>query len=116
MRRMSIAVSCALLAYGAPLSTSHAAQSVSECVKVEPEASARGMALRVHNQCEFTVRCELRWSVRCEGDPAETPERPMSLEVRLAPSHARDVLASGEACGERVWEIADDVWECKEVR
>ncbi|WAS98857.1 hypothetical protein [Nannocystis punicea] len=116
MRRILIAASCASFAYGASLSTSHAAQSVAECVQVQPEAAARGMSLRVHNQCDVTVRCELRWSVRCEDDTAETPARPMTLVVRLAPGHTRDLLASGEACGERIWEIADDAWECKETR
>lgn len=116
MRRILFVASCASFAYGASMSTSHAAQSVAECVQVEPEASPRGMSLRVANRCEVSVRCELRWSVRCEDDTSETPARPMSLEVRLAPGHAREVLASGEACGERIWEITDDVWECKEVR
>ncbi|WP_434415046.1 hypothetical protein [Nannocystis pusilla] len=116
MRRILFAVSCASFAYGASLSISHAAQSVAECVQVAPEASPRGMSLRVHNQCEVTVRCELRWNVRCEGDAPDAPARPMSLVVRLASGHARDLLASGEACGERIWEIADDAWECAEVR
>ncbi|WP_143140126.1 hypothetical protein [Nannocystis exedens] len=89
---------------------------MAECVQVDSEVGARGMSLRVHNQCDVDVRCELRWSVRCEGDTTDTAARPMSLVVRLAPGHARDLLASGEACGERIWEIADDVWECKETR
>ena len=115
MPRMSPVLSCLLFALGAPLSTAHARQSVSECVQVDPEAAPLGMSLRVANQCEYTVRCELRWNLRCEGDAADTPQRPMSLALKLGPGGKREVLASGAACGEKVWEIADDAWECKEV-
>lgn len=116
MRRVMLVAPWALLAYAAPLSTSQGATTVSECVQVAAESAAKGMSLQVHNTCAFAVRCELSWTLRCEGDPPDAAGKPMSAAVRLAPDGASSLLASGEACGEKIWEIADDNWSCKEVR
>lgn len=116
MRRVMFAAPWVLLAYGAPLSMSHGAAAVSECVQVEPEAVAGGMSLRVTNTCAFTVKCELSWRVRCEGDAADAAGRDGSAELRLSPEGRRTILASGEACGEQTWEITDDAWECRQVK
>lgn len=116
MRRAMLVAPWVLLAHLAPLSPASAAQIVSECVEVEAEAVAEGMSLKVHNTCDFEVRCELSWAVRCEGDAAEAAARPQSLTVRLAQAARKLLVASGSACGERIWEITDDHWECKQVR
>jgi hypothetical protein len=111
-----LAAPWALLAYAAPLPVSHGSASVSECVEVAAENAAQGMSLRVHNTCAFAVRCELTWTLRCDGDPPDAAGRPMSAAVRLAQGAESSLLASGAACGEKIWEIADDAWQCKEVR
>ncbi len=114
MRRVMLAAPWALFAYAAAITESHAAD-VAQCVEVAPEHVAQGMSLAVHNTCDFAVRCTLQWRVRCDGDAADAPARNMSINVDLASAAKRQLMASGEACGERVWEITDDLWECKEV-
>lgn len=116
MRRVMLMAPWVVLACGALVSRSAGATPVAECVEVAPEAVAHGMSLEVHNRCEFEVRCELTWKVRCEGDAPEAAARPMSLAVRLLSAAKRHLLASGEVCGDKIWEIVDDAWECKEVR
>lgn len=116
MRRVMLAAPWALLAYAAPLPVSHGSATVSECVEVAAENAARGMSLKVHNTCAFAVRCELSWTLRCDGDPQESAGRPMSAAVRLGRDAESSLFASGEACGDKLWEIADDAWSCKEVR
>lgn len=114
MRRVMLAASWALFAYVAAVPESHAAD-VAQCVEVAPQNVAQGMSLAVHNTCDFAVRCTLTWRVRCDGDAPDAPARNMSAHVDLASAAQRQLLASGEACGERVWEITDDRWECKQV-
>jgi hypothetical protein len=116
MRRVLLAASWVALAHLAAPSISHAAAPVSECVQVEPETAADGMSLQVRNTCEVEVRCELTWNLRCEGDAPDAPARPMSLVVRLVSDASQRLFASGAACGAKIWEIADDRWECKELR
>ena len=116
MRRIIFAAPWVALAYGARMPESQAYTPVSQCVQVEPEPAERGISLRVHNTCEYAVRCALTWRVRCDGDPPDATSRDMRVDVRLAPAANKQLLASGEACGERIWEITDDVWDCKEVR
>lgn len=116
MRRVMLMAPWVVLACGVLMSKSAGATPVADCVEVAPEAVARGMSLEVHNRCEFAVQCELTWKVRCDGDAPEAEGRPMSLAVRLLSEAKKHLLASGEVCGERVWEIVDDAWECKEVR
>lgn len=115
MRRVMLAAPWALFAYAAAITESQGATSVAECVQVAPENVAQGMSLEVHNTCEFAVRCALKWRVRCEGDAPDATPRNMSLAVELGTAAKRRLMASGEACGDRIWEITDDVWECKEV-
>jgi hypothetical protein len=116
MRRVLLAAPWVALAYGALLSESHGSTPVAECVEVTPAAEATGMSMRVRNTCEVAVRCELTWRVRCEGDTATSPVRDGHASVRLAASAEQQLLASGAACGDEVWEITDDVWDCKQVR
>jgi hypothetical protein len=116
MRRVMLAAPWALFAYVAAISESQAAADVAECVEVAPENVAQGMSLAVHNTCDFAVHCELKWRLRCDGDAPDAAPRNMSLAVDLASAAKRQLMASGAACGERVWEITDDTWECKEVR
>ncbi|MEZ4454465.1 MAG: hypothetical protein R3B09_33750 [Nannocystaceae bacterium] len=115
MRRALLVLSFAALSTLAP-AAAEASPTVSECVQVAADNVADGMSLQVENTCDFAVRCELTWSVRCEGDAAEAPARPMSLTVRLAKAAREALLASGAACGEQIWEIVDDHWECKQVK
>jgi hypothetical protein len=115
MRRVMLAAPWALIAYVAPLPVSQGAETVSECVEVAAENAAQGMSLQVHNTCAFAVRCELTWTLRCDGD-APDAGRPMSAAIRLDRGAESSLLASGAACGQKIWEIADDVWTCKEVR
>lgn len=115
MRRVMLAAPWALLAYCAVIPESRGSSSVAECVQVAPENVAQGMSLAVHNTCDFAVRCTLKWRVRCDGDAADAAPRNMSIAVELHSDGKRQVLASGETCGERIWEITDDVWECREV-
>lgn len=115
MRRCLLVAPWVVLACGALLPKITGATPVAECVEVSPEATARGMSLEVTSRCEFAVRCELRWTLRCEGDAPEAG-RAMSASLRLEAAAKRQLLASAEACGERTWEITDDVWECKELR
>lgn len=115
MRRVMLAAPWALFAYVAAISESQAVVDIAQCVEVAPENVARGMSLAVHNTCDFAVHCTLQWRVRCDGDAPDAPARNMSLSVDLASAARRQLMASGEACGERVWEITDDTWACKEV-
>lgn len=114
MRRIMFAAPWAVLAYCAAIPESSAAE-VAVCVQVAPENVAQGMSLEVHNTCDFAVRCTLKWRVRCDGDAADAAPRDMSIAVELASAAKRRLMASGEACGARIWEITDDAWECKEV-
>lgn len=116
MRRALLVAPWVVLAHLAPVAPVHAAEVVSECVQVEASNVAEGMSLNVHNTCGFAVRCTLTWAVRCEGDAAEATPRPASLTVRLAEAARQVLVASGAACGEQIWEITDDRWECKQVR
>lgn len=116
MRRVLLAAPWVALAYGTFLNEAHGSTPVSECVQVAPEAVAAGISLQVHNTCEFAVRCELTWKLRCEGDAPDAAGRPASAAVHLDPDRKTNLFASGEACGAKIWEIVDDVWECKEVR
>ncbi len=117
MRRVLLAAPWVALAYGALFSTeARGTAEVSACVQVAPEAVASGIALEVHNGCDIAVRCQLTWKVRCEGDAADAAGRPASAAVHLDPDRKSRLFASGEACGAKIWEIVDDVWECKEVR
>lgn len=116
MRRVLLAAPWAVLAYCANISVSLGASDVAECVQVTPETTAQGVSLDVHNTCDFAVRCELKWRVRCDGDPADAAPRNMSINVSLDPDFKRHLMASGEACGARIWEITDDAWECKQVQ
>lgn len=112
MRRSTLAAPCLALALATPVS---ARAADFECVEVESESVAQGVSLRVHNTCDFAVRCELSWRVRCDGDAADAPPRPMSVVVRLESAARQVLLASGAACGDRIWEIVDDRWECEEM-
>ena len=116
MRRVMLAAPWALFAYGAAIPQSHGAADIAACVQVAAENVSDGMSLAVENTCELAVRCELTWRLRCEGDAADAPARNMSLSVELDLGAKRQLLASGAACGTRVWEITDDNWLCKEVR
>ena len=117
MRRVLLAAPWVALAYGALLSTeARGTADVSACVQVAPEVVASGISLEVHNTCEFAVRCELTWKVRCDGDAPDAAGRPASAAVALDPDRKSRLFASGEACGAKIWEIVDDAWQCKEVR
>lgn len=116
MRRVMLAAPWALFAYCANISESQGAANIAECVQVAPENAAQGVSLAVHNTCDFAVRCELKWRVRCDGDAPDAAPRNMSIAVSLDADAKRHLLASGEACGARIWEITDDAWECKEVQ
>ena len=115
MRRVMLAAPWALFAYVAATTEIHAAADVAQCVEVAPENVARGMSLAVENTCDFAVHCTLKWRVRCEGDAPDAAARNMSISVDLASAAKRQLMASGDACGERVWEITDDAWACKQV-
>jgi len=43
-------------------------------------------------------------------------ERDRDRVVHLDPAHKSRLFASGAACGAKIWEIVDDVWECNEAR
>jgi len=115
MHRYLLAAPFAALAFVAPVSVSHAA-TVEECLQVAPEAAAAGMSLQLHNTCEFDVQCELRWRVRCDGDAPDAAPRDTSVALRLMSAAKKLLFASGEACGDKVWEITDEAWSCKQVR
>ncbi len=115
MHRFLLALPWAALAYGAPLSVSHAA-TVAECLQVVPEAAATGMSLQVHNTCDFDVKCELTWRVRCDGDAPDAAPRAVNVAVRLMSAAKKLLFASGEACGDKIWEITDESWDCKQVQ
>lgn len=114
MRRVMLAASGALLALCAAVPESRAAD-VAQCVQVAPENVPQGVSLEVHNTCDLAVRCTVKWRVRCDGDAADAAPRSMSVEFELASDGKRRLMASGEACGARIWEITDDAWECREV-
>jgi len=118
MHRYLLAVPFAVLAFVAPVSVSHAATAVAavaECLQVAPEAAATGMSLQVHNSCDFDVQCELTWRVRCDGDASDAAPRNSSVAVRLMSAAKKQLFASGEACGDKIWEITDESWSCKQV-
>lgn len=116
MRRVMLAAPWALFAYCAAIPRSHGAADIAACVQVAAENLSDGMSLAVENTCDLPVRCELKWRLRCDGDAPDAAPRNMSLEVELDLGAKRQLLASGAACGNRVWEITDDTWLCKEVR
>ena len=115
MHRFLLAAPFAVLAFAAPVSVSHAA-TVEECLQVVPEAAAAGMSLQLHNTCDFDVQCELRWRVRCDGDVADAAPRTNNVALRLMSAAQKRLFASGEACGDKVWEITDEAWSCKQVQ
>lgn len=115
MRRVMLAAPWALFAYVAAIPESQALVDLAACVEVTPEKVARGVSLSVHNTCDVAVHCTLKWRVRCDGDAPDAAPRNMSLSVDLASAGKRQLMASGDACGERVWEITDDAWACEEV-
>jgi len=115
MHRHLLAASLAVLAFAAPVSVAHAA-SVEECVQVVPEVAPAGVSLQLHNTCEFDVQCELRWRVRCDGDAPDAAPRASNVALRLMSAAKKLLFASGEACGDRVWEITDESWSCKQVQ
>jgi len=115
MRRVFLAAPWALFAYCAVISEGKGSADITACVQVAPEHVAQGMSLQVHNTCEFAVRCELKWRLRCDGDAPDAAPRNMSLQVDLIAAASRQLMASGAACGERIWEITDDQWSCREV-
>jgi hypothetical protein len=114
MRRVLLAAPWALWAFCAVIPESYAAD-VAQCVQVAPENVPQGVSLEVHNTCDLAVRCTLKWRVRCDGDAADAAPRNMSVSIELASDGKRTLMASGEACGARIWEITDDAWECREV-
>ena len=114
MRRFLLSLPWAALAYGAPLSVGHAA-AVNECLQVAPEVAPAGISLQLHNTCDFDLRCELTWRVRCDGDPADAPPRVHNVALRLISAASKLLFASGEACGANIWEITDEAWSCKQV-
>ena len=75
MRRVMLAAPWALFAYCANISESQGATNIAECVQVAPENAAQGVSLAVHNTCDFAVRCELKWRVRCDGDAPDAAMR-----------------------------------------
>ena len=115
MRRVMLAAPWALFAYCTAIPQVHAAD-IAACVQVTPENVADGVSLAVENTCDIAVRCELKWRVRCDGDAPDAAPRNMSLSVDLDIAAKRQLMASGSACGPRIWEISDESWECKEVR
>ena len=116
MRRVMLAAPWALFAYCTAIPHSHGAADIAACVQVTPENVTEGVSLAVENTCDIAVRCALQWRVRCDGDPKDAAPRNMSLSVDLDIDAKRLLLASGAACGARIWEISDESWECKEVR
>lgn len=117
MRRVLLAAPWVALACGALLSNeARGTADVSACVQVASEVAASGISLEVHNTCESAVRCQLTWNVRCEDDAPDAAGRPASASVHLDPDHKSRLFASGAACGAKIWEIVDDVWECNEAR
>jgi len=38
------------------------------------------------------------------------------LALRRMSAAKKLLFASGEACGDKIWEIADEAWSCKQVR
>lgn len=112
MRSSMLAAFALTLAVPAPVS---AAAETLECVEVKSESAAQGVSLQVRNTCDFAVRCQLSWRVVCDGDAADAAPRPMSLVVRLESAVKQMVFASGAVCGDQIWEIVDDVWECREL-
>lgn len=116
MRRALLTAPWVALAYGALFSTeARGTADVSTCVQVASEVAASGISLEVHNTCDFAVRCQLTWKVRCDGDAAGAAARPFNAAVHLDPDRKSRLFASGEACGAKVWEIVEDTWECTEV-
>lgn len=111
MRTSMLAAFVLTLAVPAPVS----AADGFECVEVKSESAAQGISLEVRNTCDFAVRCQLSWRVVCDGDAADAAPRPMNLVVRLESAVKQTLFASGAACGAQIWEIVDDVWECREL-
>ena len=116
MRRVMLAAPWALFAYCAAIPQSHGAADIAACVQVAAENVSDGMSLAVENTCELAVRCELKWRVRFDCDAPDAAPRNMSIAVSLDSDAKRHLMASGAACGARIWEITDDAWECKEVQ
>ncbi|MEO9068485.1 MAG: hypothetical protein ABI281_10200, partial [Caldimonas sp.] len=98
MHRFLLSLPWAALAYGAPLSVSHAA-TVNECLQVAPEAAPAGMSLQLQNTCDFDLQCQLTWRVRCDGDAAAAAPRVHNVALRLMSTANKLLFASGEACG-----------------
>jgi hypothetical protein len=74
-----------------------------------------GLRLELRNACAFPISCTLSWVVRCRSADAESPgSRSSTLE--LPPGARERVLASGSACGQGGWDIADITWACDHPR
>ena len=47
---------------------------------------------------------------------ADAAPRTNNVALRLMSAAQKMLFASGEACGDKVWEITDEAWSCKQVQ
>ncbi|MBK8259798.1 MAG: hypothetical protein IPK80_00435 [Nannocystis sp.] len=119
MNRCTRAASSALLALVALIvapTTAHAAADVNSCVQVAAEAAPAGMSITFNNTCAFEIRCEVAWSLTCEGAEAGAIKDSKRQSFNLQRGRQRAIFASGDLCGDDLWEIVDESWECVQAR
>jgi hypothetical protein len=86
-------------------------KGVAACVKYEQALGSdkQSVDLRLSNSCDSVVSCELSWTVKCDGQPAQQREE---RSFDLAIGEQRTTNASAEACGEAAWHVRNVRWRC----
>jgi tRNA(His) 5'-end guanylyltransferase len=102
--------------YGSSLTSVAQAESrersdPTRCVRYEQHVVVDGLRLRFENRCREAMSCNVRWTLRCEGDRERQPER-RGLSLPL--DQHREIMASARSCGDdRGWEIREITWRCR---
>lgn len=108
--RMAPWVTCALLmATAGTLSADKKKVSVNECVDYSQDDTDDGLSIRLASSCQVDLKCEVRWTLTCEGD---RPKKEVSAFALIADT-SHKVEASARSCGELGWQIDAVSWACR---
>jgi hypothetical protein len=98
-----------LIATAGTLSADDKKVPVNECVAYDQDDLDDGLSIRLASSCQVDLRCEIRWSLTCEGDK---PKKEVSVFGLIADT-SHKVEASAAACGEAGWQIDGVSWSCR---
>jgi hypothetical protein len=107
--RMAPWAICALLMATAGTLSADKKVSVNECVDYSQDDTDDGLSIRLASSCQVDLRCEVRWSLTCEGDK---PKKDVSAFALIADT-SHKVNVSAASCGELGWQIDRVAWSCR---